>query len=180
MNEENITKRTTNKKIKKWIKIVLFVAIIVFLLSFLLNKNFWDSALMLIKRKVYLNNIEKQEEAYSQDIYGGKTPEETYQLFLEALKKKDIELASKYFVLDKQEQYKKALHEVDQNGMWDLMMEDLTRLDSANWDQIAEDYVNLELFSEDNISVEQITFILPSAVLPPNEIISNVWKILSF
>jgi len=35
----------------------------------------------------------------SEDTYGGKTPEETLNLFIEALKKEDLELASKYFVL---------------------------------------------------------------------------------
>jgi hypothetical protein len=34
------------------------------------------------------------------DTYGGKTPEETLQMFIDALKKGDIELASKYFALD--------------------------------------------------------------------------------
>ena len=32
---------------------------------------------------------------YREDTYGGKTPEETWGLFLDALKKGDVELASK-------------------------------------------------------------------------------------
>jgi len=60
--------------------------------------------------------IAREEQRYKNDKYGGKTPEETYAMFLEALKKKDIGLASKYFVLDKQEEYKKALKEIDNNG----------------------------------------------------------------
>ncbi len=40
------------------------------------------------------------EEAMKQDTYGGKTPEETLQLFITALEKEDIELASKYFMLE--------------------------------------------------------------------------------
>jgi hypothetical protein len=68
------------------------------------------------QNKVLMRNIAKYEQKYKDDKYGGKTPEETYSMFLEALKKKDIELASKYFVLDKQAQYKKALQEVDKGG----------------------------------------------------------------
>jgi len=68
------------------------------------------------KTKVFLNKIYKQEQSYKNDTYGGKTPEETYQMFLTALKAKDIELASKYFVLEEQERYKQALQEVDKNG----------------------------------------------------------------
>jgi len=49
------------------------------------------------------------EEPYKKDIYGGKTPEETWAMFLDALKKGDIELASKYFVVEKREIYQEEL-----------------------------------------------------------------------
>lgn len=41
----------------------------------------------------------KYNEALKNDTYGGKTPEETLAMFVDALKKEDLELASKYFVL---------------------------------------------------------------------------------
>lgn len=41
-------------------------------------------------------------ERAAKDIYGGKTPEETYNMFVSALKQGDAELASKYFVLGRQ------------------------------------------------------------------------------
>jgi len=34
------------------------------------------------------------------DTYGGKTPQETLDMFVDALRKGDIDLASKYFLLD--------------------------------------------------------------------------------
>lgn len=40
------------------------------------------------------------EEAYRNDTYGGKTPQETLDLFVAALRAGDVELASKYFALD--------------------------------------------------------------------------------
>lgn len=43
------------------------------------------------------------EAAYKADTYGGATPEETLKLFIEALEKKDYELASKYFVVERQQ-----------------------------------------------------------------------------
>ncbi len=39
------------------------------------------------------------EEAMRNDTYGGKTPQETLNLFIDALEKEDVELASKYFIL---------------------------------------------------------------------------------
>lgn len=172
--------RAMSKKSKKWLKIIIFSAISIFLISMFFNKYFWDSTIMSIRMKLFQKRIERQEQKYINDKYGGKTPEETYQMFLDALKKKDIELASKYFVLEKQEEYKNLLKDVDKRGKWDIMMEDLTRLNTANWEKVAVDYVNLELFSKDNILAEQITFVLPNNILPPNNPISDIWKISSF
>ena len=36
------------------------------------------------------------ERIYKQDAFGGKTPQETYEMFVSALRLSDIELASKY------------------------------------------------------------------------------------
>ena len=38
------------------------------------------------------------------DTFGGKTPQETLSMYIEAVEKKDYELASKYFVEDKREE----------------------------------------------------------------------------
>lgn len=47
----------------------------------------------------YLAWEKKREQAMREDTYGGKTPEETLNLFIAALEKGDLELASRYFVL---------------------------------------------------------------------------------
>jgi len=48
----------------------------------------------------YLDWEKNYEKAMKEDTYGGKTPEETLKMFIEALKKEDVELASKYFMLE--------------------------------------------------------------------------------
>src|SRR3990167_4710898 len=53
--------------------------------------------------EAYMEWEEKYKQAMREDTYGGKTPEETLKMFIEALKKEDIELASKYFALDTNE-----------------------------------------------------------------------------
>lgn len=53
--------------------------------------------------------IEALEKPYRTDKIGGQTPEETFDLFISALKKGDIDLASKYFILQKQESWRKTL-----------------------------------------------------------------------
>jgi hypothetical protein len=47
----------------------------------------------------YIKFTNQYETAMKNDTYGGKTPQETLDMFIDALKKGDMELASKYFVL---------------------------------------------------------------------------------
>ena len=51
----------------------------------------------------YNSFISTFEAAMKADTYGGKTPQETLNMFIDALKKGDIDLASKYFALDTNE-----------------------------------------------------------------------------
>ena len=82
----------------------------------------------------YINNLranweaqrlqDQWEKPYREDKYGGKTPEETYDMFLSALSKGDITLASKYFMVDEQSKWEKTFEEYkNQNLLGDLMME---------------------------------------------------------
>lgn len=60
----------------------------------------------------YYKDLEKR---YAEDTYGGSTPEETLKLFIAALESGNIDLASKYFVVDRQEEEKEYLQKVDIN-----------------------------------------------------------------
>mgnify|MGYP001606226903 FL=1 len=82
----------------------------------------------------YINNLranweaqrlqDQWEKPYREDKYGGETPEETYDMFLSALSKGDITLASKYFMVDEQSKWEKTFEEYkNQNLLGDLMME---------------------------------------------------------
>src|SRR3989344_1660546 len=59
---------------------------------------------------------ESLRKPYKEDTYGGKTPEETWTMFLDALKKGDVELASKYFVVEKQEEESQDLQKAKDEG----------------------------------------------------------------
>lgn len=45
------------------------------------------------------------------DTYGGKTPQETLQMYIDAVEKGNFELASKYFILPNQKKWKNELYE---------------------------------------------------------------------
>lgn len=65
-----------------------------------------------------LEQMTKERELlYKNDLYGGKTPEETFVMYVEALKKGDLELASRYFVLSGQAKELDALKKMNPEQM---------------------------------------------------------------
>lgn len=66
-------------------------------------------------------------ELYKKDTYGGKTPEETLQLFIDALKKGDTDLAAKYFVPEKQKKEAEDLKLGKKNNVLYLTIADLEK-----------------------------------------------------
>ncbi|KKW47743.1 MAG: hypothetical protein UY99_C0024G0010 [Parcubacteria group bacterium GW2011_GWA1_59_11] len=59
---------------------------------------------------------QEQEENYQRamaDTYGGKTPQETLRMYIDAVEKGDYELASKYFVFEHQEKWRSELIEIN-------------------------------------------------------------------
>lgn len=84
--------------------------------------RYWNSP--EYRAEVDLKNLEKQ---YTEDPYGGETPEETLRLFIDALKKGDTDLAAKYFVFDKQEQWKEDLGKIKEKGLLNDMIGDLAK-----------------------------------------------------
>jgi hypothetical protein len=102
---QTVVKLETKNKNSRWKFITAFLAVVFVVLasSWLWTKYFSGAArqnrLAQVNYQKYLDWQTKYEKAMAEDIYGGKTPEETLKLFIEALEKGDIELASKYFVL---------------------------------------------------------------------------------
>ena len=89
----------------------------------------------------YEESLKEYLKPYEEDNIGGNTPEETVDLFIEALKKGDYDLASKYFVVDEQEKWKKMFNEAtkQQNEDWARELEN----EKKNWhkEMQAEDRV---------------------------------------
>jgi len=54
--------------------------------------------------------MERLQGQHANDTYGGDTPEETLELFIKALEDEDMELASKYYVVNKQKDGKNDLN----------------------------------------------------------------------
>jgi len=84
------------------------------------------------------------EEMFREDIYGGKTPEETFNLFVEALKKEDIDLAVKYIVLDaeRRERYWQEFNGMKEKGELKKYIESWPKWE--DWEEVRDEYNDWE------------------------------------
>lgn len=78
-------------------------------------------------REAFYEHMEQKREglvkAYKNDTVGGETPQETWDMFIGALEAGDTEQASKYFVVEKQEEMKKQFDAGRENGAIDEFLE---------------------------------------------------------
>ena len=128
----------------------------------------------------YLNWQTNYEKAMKEDTYGGKTPEETLKMFIEALKKEDIGLASKYFVLETdtespdyltRKKWENYLQEISNKNLLQQMANDIEKDVKPLTKALNNKEFSYALFNEDGtvgISID----------LKFNEY-SGVWKIES-
>lgn len=131
--------------------------------------------------EILVAKIQKQEEEYAIDTYGGETPEETYGMFLQALKMEDIDLASKYFILGKQEEYKQFLIDIKNNNKWDEMIEDLFNPDNQKGEMKENNTYVIRVYNIENYLIAQAVLKIPSAFAgTEKESLSNIWKIIEF
>ncbi len=104
----NYTEPTAPQKkprIRRWKSFLIILGIIAAAESGYLVWNHYLSPEAKENRKIendfkaYMRLVDQYETAMKNDTYGGKTPQETLDMFIDALEKGDLELASKYFVL---------------------------------------------------------------------------------
>lgn len=104
--------------IRRWTGVVVLIILAGLVTWGLLNlPTIVDAVQGKLTAWQYQREINKLEAPYRNDKIGGKTPEETFDMFISALKKGDVDLASKYFVIDKQESWKKILEEYHKNNL---------------------------------------------------------------
>jgi len=180
--EEQISQsknQSPEKPKRKYLKFIIgFLAIIILAAGgfFVWDKYFSPAA--KINRETqknyqkYLDWQRNYEKAMREDTYGGKTPEETLQMFIEALKREDIELASKYFMLDERGSGQKwidLLSRVEQENNLQRMVNDIEKYDEAK--KTFDPYYLFLYYNEDGSVGLQITMHFNSY--------SQVWKIES-
>lgn len=101
---------TTAKKIILW---VVGVAIVIIAILYTIGVNVPRIEMWRVKKQgeIYEKQVQEELNKYKNDFDGGKTPEETLELFITALRAGDIEKASKYYEISVQEEEKKYFNE---------------------------------------------------------------------
>jgi hypothetical protein len=127
--DKNLAEKEEKKKRGFWGFAVRFLVII--FIAFLLIWGF-DEYRKYEDRKKLDRFVEEtkrlQKEEYDRamaDTYGGKTPQETLRMYIEAVERGDYELASRYFVLGKQEKWKEELMEIAKANKLNIYLEPL-------------------------------------------------------
>ena len=146
-----------------WKFIAGFLALIAIGIVILLFGSYADpEAKQEREAKQYLDDLREQ---YENDPYGGVTPEETLNLFIEALEKGDVELASKYFVIDEQEEQLKYLQSLQNENQLELIIKDTKNLQLRRKDN---EKAFFAIANENNVVKVQVIMGLG---------VNNKWKI---
>lgn len=160
---------TSNLKPKK--KLVFYLGIFLGILVLVFGIYYGVSWYRNPERQ-YAKQEKIVEDAYRNDTYGGKTPQETLDLFVAALKQGDVDLASKYFALDdnlSRKKWEDLLNEVRKQDALAQMANDLAKYNESK-KSIDNYYLFLYRDSDGKIGL-QLTMIF--------DLYSGVWKIES-
>ena len=126
------------------------------------------------KGKKLIEEHEAALKALREDTVGGKTPEETLQGFVEALKKRDFDLASKYMILEEQNKFRRELDEYSEERIEKI----ISSLDKAYtiWEKELDRDDKKSYRFNTEINDEEVSVRIEFKFNP----YSNVWKIESF
>lgn len=125
----------------------------------------WQGQKRVEELKQILENYEKAIfDAKAADKIGGKTPSETLDMFISAVEAGDYELASKYFVLEKQGEELKSLQNSNKEDIENAMK--LLKETNKSQGEYSEDknalsfykplLVNFILYPSGNWKIEEI------------------------
>jgi len=164
------------EKFKKIVRLIILGAIILYS-GYLIG--YWT--------KYYVFQYKSNpERIYKQDAFGGKTPQETYEMFVSALRLSDIELASKYFVFSKQSEKLKEFQEARDKGELQKYIDGLPewREVEENGESIGQlrEFIYKKWVSEKQTEIQGQIFTFPAkeyahSVIFKLNTATNIWKI---
>jgi len=169
-NQNNQINEINKPKSKFWKFTLIFLGIVIGILVLYVaglwgwRKYEWNQS---IKRgEIAEENLKKlMREDYEQamaDTYGGKTPQETLQMYIDAVEKGDYELASKYFIGDKQEKELNSLQNSKRENIGNVL-----------------NLLKQSLKSQGSFSAEKDRYVISRPLLVDfKKYPNNIWKII--
>lgn len=132
----------------KWVKggAILLGAVFALYLSVAIPE-IWRSYKWQKSVEDFQNALEKP---YREDVYGGKTPEETWTMFLDALKRGDIDSASRYYDVEHQGKAREWLEKLINDNRLEQSIKEMERLRKSRNKPLSEKkiYYSYDFFSE--------------------------------
>lgn len=155
---------------KKRSKIFWIIVIILFVLMLtelgLRYYDRWHGQKRVEELARELERIESERTAaQAADTIGGETPQETLRMFIDAVEAGDYELASKYFVIEKQEEWEEELKEIAEMQKLEVFLPPLRKANNSKgeyaenkkgyavYDPVAIDFI---LYPSGNWKIEEI------------------------
>ncbi|HPT40104.1 MAG TPA: hypothetical protein PLQ44_00655 [Candidatus Paceibacterota bacterium] len=183
-NFNNSSGNLNNQPKKRRVAWIIIASIIILVALFLLfggydgikgvYNNWQDRKNAALMIKGYNEMMDKISKTLTEDTYGGKTPQETLDMFINALEKGDIELAGKYFALDdnlSRQKWEDALKDSYMKGEVPKIIGLLKRLEASSEQSILETEYEFIVLGENGLADYIVHMRL-------NEY-SKVWKIVS-
>jgi hypothetical protein len=170
---ENLNNQPKKRR-AKWIIIALIIILVALFLILGGYNNIKTTIKGLWAVNQYNAGIELYEKTMLEDTYGGKTPEETLVMFIDALEKGDIELASKYFILDdnlSRQKWEDGLKQAQEEGRILKIIESINQAEKSENQSGLDSEFQLVILGKDGLAENTIFMKL-------NEY-SKVWKIES-
>lgn len=144
---------TKKKNLIVVLALLLVIVGLVFVLIWPVRDN-WRQQYLYHK---ILGEFSALENAYKNDTYGGRTPEETLEIFIVALQKGDVDLASKYFVLEKRQKIKSDMMIAKEKGNINLLLNDLKKEMKKSCSDFSEE---CQFVTFDNNNVAEFSYSL--------------------
>ncbi len=177
---ENASSNTSPQPKRRFLKLaaILSAILILIITSFyfgLFSPYFWQAVKQEKVAKEIIKELEAQRRREAEDPYGGKTPQEVYELFVKALEKQDIDLAVKYFTSEKQEEIHNFLSRVQNSNNWQRLIDDLSgKTAKTIYEKAYGDRYEILVVTNDN---KEDLIVALRAEKNPN---SNLWKLTEF
>lgn len=156
------------KRVPKGLKIATIIAgaVIIFLVAAFYGLSWYGEWSL---QKDITQIIKQQNLPFLEDMYGGKTPKETLELFIAAVEKGDFTLASKYFMLSEQERWESGLEKIKEKNNLQLFLSRLYKMEDK--ESLSPDSFQMGAKDESGVFMTFITFV---------KYPSGIWKIQEF